>query len=81
MHENPAFRGASRDQIMAFAAARGFGALTVAGVDGLPLAAHAPFVLIEDGAGGEPRRVDARGQTARLSAADLVSFAPAGRIA
>ncbi|MEM1265826.1 MAG: FMN-binding negative transcriptional regulator [Pseudomonadota bacterium] len=44
MHPNQAFRAPGRDANLAFAAARGFGVLTVSGPDG-PLAAHVPFIL------------------------------------
>ncbi len=47
MHPNPAFREAPEAHALALARERGFGALTVAGPDGV-LAAHVPF-LIEDG--------------------------------
>lgn len=47
MHPNPAFRGTPRDQNLAFARERGFGVLSVNGVDG-PLAAHIPFELSAD---------------------------------
>ncbi len=53
MHQNPAFRGAPREAILAFAAERGFGALSAADGDAAPLVAHAPFVLIEAGAAAE----------------------------
>ncbi len=43
MHPNPAFRDATRDENLAFAARRGFGMLCVNGAEG-PLAAHVPFV-------------------------------------
>lgn len=48
MHPNPAFRRVPPDERLAFARARGFGVLTLAGPDG-PLAAHVPFVLDADG--------------------------------
>lgn len=47
MHPNPVFRRQSREWALAFARERGFGALTVAGPEGV-LAAHVPFVLDED---------------------------------
>ncbi len=47
MHPNPAFRQEPETRALDFAAGRGFGALTVAGPEGV-LAAHVPFVL-EDG--------------------------------
>jgi len=47
MHPNKAFRGAGRDENLAFARDRGFGVLTVSGSDG-PLASHIPFVLSKD---------------------------------
>lgn len=49
MHPNPAFRTALAETNIAFARTRGFGMLTINGVDG-PLAAHVPFLLSEDGA-------------------------------
>jgi transcriptional regulator len=49
MHPNPAFRQVPRDQSIAFARTRGFGILTINGLDG-PLAAHVPFLLDEDAA-------------------------------
>lgn len=45
MHPNPAYRGASEFEALAFARERGFGVLTLAG-DG-PLASHLPFVMSE----------------------------------
>ena len=47
MHPNPVFRQQPQADALNFAAERGFGALTVAGPDGV-LAAHLPF-LVEDG--------------------------------
>ncbi len=47
MHPNPVFRQQPQADALNFAAERGFGALTVAGPEGV-LAAHVPF-LIEDG--------------------------------
>ena len=47
MHPNPVFRRQTREWALAFARERGFGALTVAGPDGV-LAAHVPFVLDDD---------------------------------
>jgi transcriptional regulator len=44
MHPNPAFRQASAERNLAFAAARGFGVLTVNGPEG-PLAAHVPCIV------------------------------------
>lgn len=44
MHPNPAFRQAPESRALAFAAERGFGALSVAGPAGV-LVAHVPFVL------------------------------------
>ncbi|MEO0361735.1 MAG: FMN-binding negative transcriptional regulator, partial [Pseudomonadota bacterium] len=49
MHPNPAFRGAEAARNLAFARARGFGVLTMAGADG-PLASHIPFTLADDDA-------------------------------
>ena len=49
MHPNPAFRKTAADQNLAFARARGFGALSVNGPAG-PLMAHVPFLLSDDGA-------------------------------
>jgi transcriptional regulator len=48
MHPNPAFRAATTQQNLAFARSRGFGMLTLNGVDG-PLAAHIPFLIAQDG--------------------------------
>jgi len=48
MHTNPTFRSATDDANLAFARQRGFGILTVNGIDG-PLASHIPFLLAEDG--------------------------------
>lgn len=47
MHPNPAFRKEPQDRARAFAAERGFGALTVVR-DGRILAAHIPFLLQGD---------------------------------
>ncbi len=44
MHPNPAFRAAPTDLNLRFAAARGFGVLSING-EGGPLAAHVPFVV------------------------------------
>jgi transcriptional regulator len=49
MHPNPLYRGAARDENLAFAHARGFGTLAVNGAEG-PLLAHIPFLLEPDGA-------------------------------
>lgn len=46
MHPNPVFRREPRTSALEFAGERGFGALTVAGPEGV-LAAHVPFVLDE----------------------------------
>lgn len=48
MHPNPAFRATPQQDNLAFARARGFGILSVNGVEG-PLAAHVPFLLSPDG--------------------------------
>ncbi len=48
MHPNPAFRKTPLDRNLAYARARGFGALTVNGADG-PIMAHIPFLLSDDG--------------------------------
>jgi|GEM_PF-120008 len=48
MHPNPAFRQSPQETNLAFARTRGFGVLTVNGVDG-PLAAHVPFLLSDCG--------------------------------
>ena len=48
MHPNPAFRGTETAQSLAFAAARGFGILTLNGTDA-PLLAHIPFLITDDG--------------------------------
>lgn len=47
MHPNPAFRGEAAARNLAFARARGFGALCLA-VGGAPLIAHIPFVLASE---------------------------------
>ncbi len=47
MHPNPAYRQEPQARALDFARERGFGALTVAGPEGV-LAAHVPF-LVEDG--------------------------------
>ncbi len=44
MHPNPAYRNAPKVRAMEFATERGFGALTVAGPEGI-LAAHIPFIV------------------------------------
>jgi len=44
MHPNPAYRKAPKVRAMEFATERGFGALTVAGPEGI-LAAHIPFIV------------------------------------
>ncbi len=49
MHPNRAFRRPATTDNLAFARDRGFGVLTLAGMDG-PLASHIPFVLNKDGA-------------------------------
>jgi transcriptional regulator len=48
MHPNPAYRKETAAQNLEFARGRGFGVLSVNGVDG-PLLAHVPFLLAEDG--------------------------------
>lgn len=51
MHPNPAFRQVATPESLAFAKARGFGALSVNGPDG-PLLAHVPFLFDQgDGLG------------------------------
>ena len=55
MHPNPLFRSRERSSNLAYARERGFGVLTMGGVDGAvlgPLAAHVPFVLRHDPSGG-----------------------------
>lgn len=47
MHPNPAFRSTPREANLAFAAGRGFGALSVNGPEG-PLSAHVPFLIEGD---------------------------------
>ncbi len=47
MHPNPIFRSVDHEKSLAFAAKRGFGALSVNGENG-PLAAHLPFVFNAD---------------------------------
>lgn len=44
MHPNPAFRQVAEPESIAFAKARGFGALSINGSDG-PLLAHVPFLF------------------------------------
>jgi transcriptional regulator len=46
MHPNPAYRQQPEARALDFARARGFGALTVSGPDGV-LAAHVPFVMAD----------------------------------
>ncbi len=48
MHPNPAFRGASQEQNLAFARQIGFGTLVITAARG-PELAHVPFVLANDG--------------------------------
>ena len=48
MHPNPAFRSQGRAANLAFARQRGFGMMTVNGVEG-PQVSHVPFLLSEDG--------------------------------
>lgn len=48
MHPNPVFRKSERDQKIAFAQERSFGALSI-NADNGPLIAHIPFQLSEDG--------------------------------
>jgi transcriptional regulator len=48
MHPNPAFRGVSSDESLAFARHRGFGTLCINAEQG-PLLAHVPFLIVEDG--------------------------------
>jgi len=48
MHPNPSFRKTSRETNLAFARKRGFGVLSINGVD-VPLSAHIPFLLSQDG--------------------------------
>jgi transcriptional regulator len=52
MHANPAFRAVPTEASLAYARARGFGALCVNAPDG-PLVSHVPFDLSEDGAQAE----------------------------
>ncbi len=47
MHPNKAFRRATPEENLSFAAERGFGVMTLAGPEG-PLASHIPFVLSPD---------------------------------
>lgn len=49
MHPNPVFHDRDQAEMLQFAVSRGFGVFTLAGVDGAPLAAHAPFALADDG--------------------------------
>jgi transcriptional regulator len=48
MHPNPAFRKTDAARNITFARQRGFGVLTMNG-EAMPLAAHIPFLLSEDG--------------------------------
>lgn len=48
MHPNPVFHDADKAQNIAFARERGFGVLVTEGED-IPLLAHVPFLLNEDG--------------------------------
>lgn len=50
MHPNPIYRPAGRARDLAFAAARGFGALTVAAGDAAPMVSHIPFLVVDGGA-------------------------------
>jgi transcriptional regulator len=52
MHPNPVFRKTPEERNIAFARARGFGLLCVAG-EGAPLISHVPFLLSEDGRSAE----------------------------
>ena len=52
MHPNPAFRAEPRDQNVAFARSRGFGALAVSGGAG-PLLSHVPFPMAADGSSAD----------------------------
>ena len=52
MHPNPAFRNIPVEQNLSFARSRGFGVLSVNGVDG-PLLAHVPFLLAADGSSAD----------------------------
>lgn len=52
MHPNPVYRQTPLDRNLAFAAARGFGALILGAAEG-PLVAHVPFVLAPDGSHAE----------------------------
>ena len=48
MHPNPAFRGATTEDNIAYARERGFGVLAMNGSDA-PMMSHIPFLLAEDG--------------------------------
>ena len=48
MHPNPSFRGVSKQTSLDFARERGFGMVSINGAD-IPLCAHIPFLLSEDG--------------------------------
>lgn len=48
MHPNPIYRTASREQNLSFAAETGFATFMLSSEDGAPLAAQAPFVIIEN---------------------------------
>jgi len=48
MHPNPAFRKTPAERNLAFARARGFGALILNGPEG-PLCAHVPFLMSDSG--------------------------------
>lgn len=50
MHPNPIYRPAGRARDLAFAAARGFGTLTVAAGDAAPMISHIPFIAVDGGA-------------------------------
>lgn len=52
MHPNPVYHDADAAQNLAFARERAFGVLAVAG-DDVPLLAHVPFLLSDDGATAE----------------------------
>jgi transcriptional regulator len=71
MHPNPIFRGAAREDNLAFARERGFGTLAVNGAEG-PMLAHVPFVVTEDGAAIEMHLVRSN-PIARALGADMAA--------
>lgn len=70
MHPNPAFRQTAREANLAFARARGFGVLAVAGDEG-PLLSHVPFVLDAEGGAAGLHLVRSNPIARRLAAGPL----------